>query len=236
MPKFYWTVLAYSAFEAGWSALGPDDLLPGWQAPPEEEFNFGYSDDKIDAVVEADADARAAKTAGARGPRHPGGGRTHRTRLRAVEQHGAAHRWPTSTTSWSPARGRGPRRARLGDGSARGYLVWPRRIRGRLPSTAATEGIRMDPDLDPNLQHWQDRLDSLQWVIGSIHVPGRQRPDPQTKPSQGTASARGRRRHRPRHSRRCPGAAGRRLGWARHLPEPYCCLPISAPFRFRSAD
>jgi hypothetical protein len=26
----------------------------------------------------------------------------------------------------------------------------------------------MDPDLDPNLQHWQDRLDGLQWVIGSI--------------------------------------------------------------------
>lgn len=63
VPKFYWTVLAYSAFEAAWGALGPDDLLPGWQAPPEEEFNFGYSDDKIDAVVEADADARAAKTA-----------------------------------------------------------------------------------------------------------------------------------------------------------------------------
>ncbi|SPM41309.1 N-acetyl-1-D-myo-inositol-2-amino-2-deoxy-alpha-D-glucopyranoside deacetylase [Mycobacterium numidiamassiliense] len=63
VPKFYWTVLAYSAFEAGWGALGPDDLLPGWQAPPEEEFNFAYSDDKIDAVVEADADARAAKTA-----------------------------------------------------------------------------------------------------------------------------------------------------------------------------
>ena len=63
VPKFYWTVLAYSAFETGWGALGPDDLLPGWQAPPEEEFNFGYSDDKIDAVVEADADARAAKIA-----------------------------------------------------------------------------------------------------------------------------------------------------------------------------
>jgi N-acetyl-1-D-myo-inositol-2-amino-2-deoxy-alpha-D-glucopyranoside deacetylase len=63
VPKFYWTVLAYSAFEAAWGALGPDDLLPGWQAPPEEEFNFAYSDDKIDAVVEADADARAAKTA-----------------------------------------------------------------------------------------------------------------------------------------------------------------------------
>jgi hypothetical protein len=26
----------------------------------------------------------------------------------------------------------------------------------------------MDPDLDPNQQHWQDRLDNLQWVIGSI--------------------------------------------------------------------
>ena len=26
----------------------------------------------------------------------------------------------------------------------------------------------MDPDLDPNLQHWQDRLDNFQWVIGSI--------------------------------------------------------------------
>ena len=25
----------------------------------------------------------------------------------------------------------------------------------------------MDPDLDPNLQHWQDRLDNFQWVIGS---------------------------------------------------------------------
>jgi hypothetical protein len=26
----------------------------------------------------------------------------------------------------------------------------------------------MDPDNDPNMQHWQDRLDSLQWVLGSI--------------------------------------------------------------------
>ena len=22
--------------------------------------------------------------------------------------------------------------------------------------------------MDPNLQHWQDRLDSLRWVVGSI--------------------------------------------------------------------
>ncbi|MCW2731010.1 MAG: Uncharacterized protein JWR13_1826 [Mycobacterium sp.] len=28
--------------------------------------------------------------------------------------------------------------------------------------------MAMDPDLDPNLQHWQDRLDSLQWVIGGM--------------------------------------------------------------------
>jgi hypothetical protein len=26
----------------------------------------------------------------------------------------------------------------------------------------------MDQDLDPNLQHWQDRLDNFQWVIGSL--------------------------------------------------------------------
>jgi len=28
--------------------------------------------------------------------------------------------------------------------------------------------MAMDPDLDPNLQHWQDRGDNLQWVIGSL--------------------------------------------------------------------
>jgi len=26
----------------------------------------------------------------------------------------------------------------------------------------------MDQDLDPNLQHWQDRFDSYQWVVGSL--------------------------------------------------------------------
>jgi hypothetical protein len=39
---------------------------------------------------------------------------------------------------------------------------------GRLRSTQRTEGTFMDPDLDPNLQHWQDRLDNLQWVEGSL--------------------------------------------------------------------
>jgi hypothetical protein len=28
--------------------------------------------------------------------------------------------------------------------------------------------MTMDPDLDPNLQHWQDRFDNLQWVLGSL--------------------------------------------------------------------
>ncbi|BBZ29899.1 hypothetical protein MMAD_41940 [Mycolicibacterium madagascariense] len=30
------------------------------------------------------------------------------------------------------------------------------------------EAMAMDPDLDPNLQHWQDRLDNFQWVVGSL--------------------------------------------------------------------
>lgn len=63
VPKFYWTVMAESAFDAGWAALGSDDLLPGWARPPREEFDFGYSDDKIDAIVETGAQARAAKSA-----------------------------------------------------------------------------------------------------------------------------------------------------------------------------
>jgi hypothetical protein len=29
------------------------------------------------------------------------------------------------------------------------------------------EGTSMDPDMDPNMQHWQDRLDNFQWVIAS---------------------------------------------------------------------
>lgn len=30
------------------------------------------------------------------------------------------------------------------------------------------EGMAMDPDLDPNLQHDQDRADNFQWVVGSL--------------------------------------------------------------------
>ena len=28
--------------------------------------------------------------------------------------------------------------------------------------------MAMDPDLDPNLQHDQDRADNFQWVVGSL--------------------------------------------------------------------
>ncbi|HEX5143772.1 MAG TPA: hypothetical protein VFW21_07870 [Mycobacterium sp.] len=41
--------------------------------------------------------------------------------------------------------------------------------RSKLPFTQPTaEGMVMDPDLDPNLQHWQDRADNFQWVVGSL--------------------------------------------------------------------
>jgi N-acetyl-1-D-myo-inositol-2-amino-2-deoxy-alpha-D-glucopyranoside deacetylase len=63
VPKFYWTVLAVNAFTAGWHALGPDDFQPGWTIPPQEEFDFGYADDAIDAVVTTGPDALAAKVA-----------------------------------------------------------------------------------------------------------------------------------------------------------------------------
>jgi N-acetyl-1-D-myo-inositol-2-amino-2-deoxy-alpha-D-glucopyranoside deacetylase len=65
VPKFYWTVMANSAFEEGIKALGPDDLAPGWSFPSAEDFDFGYSDDDIDAVVEAGPEAAAAKKAAA---------------------------------------------------------------------------------------------------------------------------------------------------------------------------
>ncbi|WP_144206686.1 N-acetyl-1-D-myo-inositol-2-amino-2-deoxy-alpha-D-glucopyranoside deacetylase [Mycobacterium tilburgii] len=63
VPKFYWTVLAADAFVAGWHALGSDDLLPGWTMPRAEEFDFGYPDEKIDAVVQGPPEALAAKVA-----------------------------------------------------------------------------------------------------------------------------------------------------------------------------
>jgi len=61
VPKFYWTVFATSAFAAARGDVKPDDLLPDWVLPSPEELTFGFSDDDIDAVVEAAEEARAAK-------------------------------------------------------------------------------------------------------------------------------------------------------------------------------
>ncbi|OBA63865.1 N-acetyl-1-D-myo-inositol-2-amino-2-deoxy-alpha-D-glucopyranoside deacetylase [Mycobacterium sp. 1100029.7] len=63
VPKFYWTVLSFDAFLAGWHALTRDDLLSDWAIPPEEDFDFGYPDDKIDTVVQTAPEALAAKVA-----------------------------------------------------------------------------------------------------------------------------------------------------------------------------
>lgn len=60
VPKFYWTVTAISAFEAGRAALTDDDVCAGWLAPVSTKY--GYPDDEIDAVIAA-ADALPAKTA-----------------------------------------------------------------------------------------------------------------------------------------------------------------------------
>jgi N-acetyl-1-D-myo-inositol-2-amino-2-deoxy-alpha-D-glucopyranoside deacetylase len=64
VPKLYWTVIARSAFTAGWEALGPGDLRDEWIIPPADgDFGeLGFGDDEIDAVID-DADALPAKTA-----------------------------------------------------------------------------------------------------------------------------------------------------------------------------
>jgi N-acetyl-1-D-myo-inositol-2-amino-2-deoxy-alpha-D-glucopyranoside deacetylase len=63
VPKLYWTVLARSAFKTAYDALDGDDLRREWRMPPLEELPFGYSDEDIDAVVEAGPEACAAKAA-----------------------------------------------------------------------------------------------------------------------------------------------------------------------------
>ena len=63
VPKLYWTVLARSAFKTAYDALDGHDLRREWKMPPLEELPFGYSDEDIDAVVEAGPEACAAKAA-----------------------------------------------------------------------------------------------------------------------------------------------------------------------------
>jgi N-acetyl-1-D-myo-inositol-2-amino-2-deoxy-alpha-D-glucopyranoside deacetylase len=67
VPKFYWTVIARSAFTAGWEALGPEDLRDEWIVPPPQgDFSeLGYPDNDIDAVID-DPDALPAKVAALR--------------------------------------------------------------------------------------------------------------------------------------------------------------------------
>jgi N-acetyl-1-D-myo-inositol-2-amino-2-deoxy-alpha-D-glucopyranoside deacetylase len=64
VPKLYWTVIARSAFTAGWEALGPGDLRDEWVIPPADgDFGeLGFGDDEIDAVID-DPDALPAKKA-----------------------------------------------------------------------------------------------------------------------------------------------------------------------------
>jgi N-acetyl-1-D-myo-inositol-2-amino-2-deoxy-alpha-D-glucopyranoside deacetylase len=63
VPKFYWTVVAGSAMAAGLRELSEMDLPADWIVPA--EFPFGFTDDQIDAVVDA-PESRAAKVAALR--------------------------------------------------------------------------------------------------------------------------------------------------------------------------
>ncbi|OBJ85935.1 N-acetyl-1-D-myo-inositol-2-amino-2-deoxy-alpha-D-glucopyranoside deacetylase [Mycobacterium asiaticum] len=63
VPKFYWTVLSRDALVAGVQGLVPEDLRPEWVLPPAEMIPFTYPNERISAVIEADADAHAAKVA-----------------------------------------------------------------------------------------------------------------------------------------------------------------------------
>jgi N-acetyl-1-D-myo-inositol-2-amino-2-deoxy-alpha-D-glucopyranoside deacetylase len=65
VPKFYWTVMADSAIEAGWRGLSSADLDPEWTRPGDDGVYVTYPDENIDAVVEA-GDALSAKVAAMR--------------------------------------------------------------------------------------------------------------------------------------------------------------------------
>jgi N-acetyl-1-D-myo-inositol-2-amino-2-deoxy-alpha-D-glucopyranoside deacetylase len=64
VPKFYWTVMATSTFEAAARVLDERDLLPDW-ALLSEVGEQGWADDRITTVVDA-TDALAAKVAALR--------------------------------------------------------------------------------------------------------------------------------------------------------------------------
>lgn len=65
VPKFYWNVMAHSAIVDGMRELANVDLPSNWTVLSAEDFDFGYADADIDAVVEA-LDGHAAKVAALR--------------------------------------------------------------------------------------------------------------------------------------------------------------------------
>jgi N-acetyl-1-D-myo-inositol-2-amino-2-deoxy-alpha-D-glucopyranoside deacetylase len=65
VPKFYWTVMALSAFRTGLRDLEGIELPAGWVLPKAGDVELGYPDAKIDAVIDA-PDIRAAKVAALR--------------------------------------------------------------------------------------------------------------------------------------------------------------------------
>jgi N-acetyl-1-D-myo-inositol-2-amino-2-deoxy-alpha-D-glucopyranoside deacetylase len=64
VPKFYWTVLSTNAFRAGIEALQPEDVFGDWVWPT-DFGSFGFSEDRITAVIDA-PDYVDAKTAAMR--------------------------------------------------------------------------------------------------------------------------------------------------------------------------
>ncbi|OBF20803.1 N-acetyl-1-D-myo-inositol-2-amino-2-deoxy-alpha-D-glucopyranoside deacetylase [Mycobacterium kubicae] len=66
VPKFYWTVLGLSSLLSAGQQLTAADLRPEWVVLPAEEVSFAYPDDRINAVIDADAHAHAAKVAALR--------------------------------------------------------------------------------------------------------------------------------------------------------------------------
>jgi N-acetyl-1-D-myo-inositol-2-amino-2-deoxy-alpha-D-glucopyranoside deacetylase len=65
VPKFYWTVSARSEMQAGFRELSETALPADWKLLPAFEFEFGFDDEKIDAVVAA-PESREAKVAALR--------------------------------------------------------------------------------------------------------------------------------------------------------------------------
>jgi N-acetyl-1-D-myo-inositol-2-amino-2-deoxy-alpha-D-glucopyranoside deacetylase len=60
VPKFYWTVVSFSAMRAGLDAL--TDVPAGWIRPDPDEVDFTYADNEIDAAIDA-GERVAAKAA-----------------------------------------------------------------------------------------------------------------------------------------------------------------------------